>query len=397
MPGVEALLVVVVCLGWKVESRGQIGQLYVRGSLPGVFVAVLQILQMVVRFQAGGFDGLTQFAGLSALPFGLQVEVVGQVMACGIVFVSQVGVQGIGCQAVVGLFVEAYGICRGVEGLGVAALLVDVVACIAGLQAQGAFVGVPVHAVGVGRIGFVEQQAACVERCADGRLAEQFGQLYFRLPARGQQGLLVAQVVTGVVGLQGKDALPSPSQLQGTQGTFPEWGRMSVILFRQSAAHFERGEPLVACLLVQAQVEGHFLRVELAAQGTYRLVVLHQFGRLYGTGVEVVVHLVVAAARHVHAFYEEMVDGLPLVGHRSVLFDVDAGQAFQHIFYVDVFLAKEVGQVVAHGVAPCRDASGAYLHLAEHDAFGVQGKVSLSAFGDVAYLPGIPQQRGAYL
>ena len=172
---------------------------------------------------------------------------------------------------------------------------------------------------------------------------------------------------------------------------------MSVGVFGQSAPCFEVREPLVVRLLVQPQVQGHLFGVNLPLQGADGLVVLHQLGRLHRPCVQVVVHLVVASARHVHALYEEVVDGLALVGHGAVLLHVDARQALQHVADAGVLLRDEVGQVVAHGVASAADAPGAYLHLAEHDALGAQGEVQPAAFADVARLSSVAQHRGADL
>ena len=208
---VEAVLGILVLFGRQTQGGRLVGQLHIGGKLPCVLVAILQVVQVVVCFEAGGLDGLLQLTGMPTVALCLQGEPVGQVVRRGIVFVGQVGMQGIGDQAIVGGLFQQHGVARLVEGLDVATLLLDAVVRVVSLQAQGAFVATAIHAVGIGRIGLVEQQAPCVERSADGRLREQAGQGDVALAACGQLSLFVAQVMTGVVGLQAEDALPSSS------------------------------------------------------------------------------------------------------------------------------------------------------------------------------------------
>ena len=175
----------------------------------------------------------------------------------------------------------------------------------------------------------------------------------------------------------------------------PKCRRATTGFFGQSATAFESREPLVARLLIELQVESHLLRVQFAPQRPHRLVILHQLGRLHGACVQIIVHLVIAAARHVHTFYQEVVDGLALVADGAVLRHVDAGQPLQHIFYMRVFGRGKVGQVVSDGVAPAIDAPGTYLHLPQHDGLGPQGEVEPPAPVHVARLARVAQQRGA--
>ena len=215
---------------------------------------------------------------MAAVAGGVQLQAFGQVVRRAVVLVGQGRVQGVGSEAVVGLFREVDGIGCLVVSLRVAPLLVDEVVGIVGLYAQGAFVVAAVHAVSVGRPSLVEQRAAGVQRSAEGRQVEQGGECGSFGYISGQEGLFVAQVTPRVVGLQGEDALPSASQLQGAQGTFPQGCGVSVGVFGQSAACFEVREPLVARLLVQPQVQGHLFGVNFPLQGADGLVVLHQLG-----------------------------------------------------------------------------------------------------------------------
>lgn len=210
----------------------------------------------------------------------------------------------------------------------------------------------------------------------------------------GQHLLLRAEVFAAVVRLVAVDALFPFAQLQGVQAAFPQpW---SVVVASSDACrgvHY----PLVACFRVQLQVQRHFVGVDFVFQGFHRLVVLHDFRCLHGFGAQVVVHLVIPSARHVHALHQKVVDGLALVLHLPALLHVHAGQPFQHVLDVHVFGGGELREVVSHGVLAPLHPSAPYLHLFQDDGRSVQSEVLPSGRRYVAYFPFVAQQRGAEL
>ena len=309
---------------------------------------------------------------------------------------------GIVLQAVVVGFIHAYGVIGLVVDLRVAPLLSNPVMGISGLQAQGTFVVPFIHAVGVQCMGFVEEQPLLVEGSADARLYQKAVQGNLLGCVVCQYMLLTAKVGTVVVALVAVDALLAFTQLEGIGGVFPKKRSFVPLRLCRSgrflcsiAPACTQGtvdNPLVACLWVEFQVQGYFIRTEFSFQCLDRLVVLHNFCRFYGFGTEVVVDLAVASTRHVHTLHKIVVDGFTFIFHLPVVVNIHTGELFQNILDVYVLGRGKLCQIIPYGIFPAMNAAGTYLDFFQCNGFGMQTNMECSCCRYVAYFPSIAQQ-----
>ena len=252
---------------------------------------------------------------------------------------------GIVLQAVVVGFIHAYGVIGLVVDLRVAPLLGNPVMGISGLQAQGTFVVPFIHAVGVQCMGFVEEQPLLVEGSADARLYQKAVQGNLLGCVVCQYMLLTAKVGTVVVALVAVDALLAFTQLEGIGGVFPKKRSFVPLRLCRSgrflcsiAPACPQGtvdNPLVACLWVEFQVQGYFIRTEFSFQCLDRLVVLHKI----------------------------VVDGFTFIFHLPVVVNIHTGELFQNILDVYVLGRGKLCQIIPYGIFPAMNAAGTYLDL----------------------------------
>ena len=139
-----------------------------------------------------------------------------------------------------------------------------------------------------------------------------------------------------------------------------------------AAGAAKRSGPVRTGLFLQTEVQGRAVAVEHVAQRLDRLVVLHHLDAGHVLRGNVVRRKTIAAVEHVHPLDVELVDRLAVVADLARLFDLDARHLAQHVGDRAVLCLGEACDVVAHRVAPQREARRTDLDLADLHGTGLE-------------------------
>ena len=150
---------------------------------------------------------------------------------------------------------------------------------------------------------------------------------------------------------------------------------------RSAAGAAKRSGPVRTGLFFQAEVQGRAVAVEDVAQRLDRLVVLHHLDAGHVLRGDVVRSQRVAAVEHVHPLDVELVDRFAVVADLTRLFDLDARHLAQHVGNRAVLRFGEARDVVAHRVAPQREARCTDLDLADLHGTGLETDLLWQAGG----------------